>query len=337
MKKILSIYIIIFSFFVCVKNVDSVSDSSYILMDAESGRVLYEYNKDSRFLTASIAKIMTCIVAIEYGNLFDFYTVDYDTTTVEGSSIYLKYGDELLLYDLLCGLMLRSGNDAATLISKNVFNDDSEFVFYMNLMARKIGMSNSTFQNPTGLNTTTTNYSTAFDMALLMQYAMENEIFVDISTKKEYKSVTKNNTYYWHNKHKLVTGTDYVKSGKTGYTKISGRTLVSYAEIDNMKLIAVSFNESNDYILHDSLFNRAKNDFTKEKIIKKGVYKQELTGLDYYPYVKEDIFLLIKKDSTISVTFSLLNKPKSECGYISVFEDNKLIYKDNLYPYHILS
>ena len=128
MKKIL-LMILIFVIFIPVNKIEANSSSSYILLDADSGRILYEKNKDERFLTASIAKIMTCMVAIENGNLFDTYNVDYNTTLTEGSSIYLEEDDEIILYDLLCGLMLRSGNDAATLISKNIFKSENEFVY----------------------------------------------------------------------------------------------------------------------------------------------------------------------------------------------------------------
>ena len=191
MRKILVLMLIsICLLFPKFNIVVAVDDSSYVLMDALSGRVFYEKNKDKRYLTASIAKIMTCIVAIENGSLFTKYKVDYNSTTTEGSSIYLKEDDEIYLYDLLCGLMLRSGNDAATLISKVVFNDTDKFIDNMNLTAKMIGMGNSTFENPTGLNKDSFNYSTAYDMALLMKYAMNNEIFYDISTKKKHKAET---------------------------------------------------------------------------------------------------------------------------------------------------
>ena len=314
--------------------VSSVNDSSYILMDAESGRVLYEKNQDKRYLTASIAKIMTCIVAIEYGSLFSRYKVDYASTMTEGSSIYLKEDDEIYLYDLLCGLMLRSGNDAATLISKSVFNNVDKFVLHMNIMAKKIGMGNSTFQNPTGLNKDSFNYSTAYDMALLMRYAMNNEIFTDIATKKKHNAETLYYKYYWNNKHKLITTTDYVIAGKTGYTKDSGRTLVSYAIVGDMKLIAVSFNENNHYELHKSLFEKSKIDFTKQKVLDNGVYHQELNVLNYYPMVREEVILYIKKGSDIYIKFNLENVPNETCGFFEIYEDNKLIYVDDLYPYY---
>ena len=334
MRKLLVIFMFLMFLFSDVKTIEATTDSSYILMDEESGRVLFEKNKDQRFLTASIAKIMTCMVAIENGNLFDKYIVDYNTTLVEGSSIYLKENDEITLYDLLCGLMLRSGNDAATLIGKNVFESTKEFVFNMNALAREIGMGNSTFENPTGLNVDTFNYSTAFDMALLMRYAVNNEIFLDISSKKFHKAETLNNTYYWYNKHKLIANTDYVISGKTGYTKSSGRTLVSYAIVNDMKLVCVSFNESGDFDLHKTLFDLAPNEFSKEIVLKKGVYNQGFSELNYYPYLKNDLNILIKNNSDIEVKFNLLKVPKNSCGYVEVYENKKLIYKDILYPYY---
>lgn len=311
--------------------VGAINDSSYVLMDADSGRVLYEKNKDKRFLTASIAKIMTCLVAIEYGDLFEKCEVDYDSTIVEGSSIYLQEGDEILLYDLLCGLMLRSGNDAATLISKVVFKDEKVFIEKMNYLARKIGMSNSTFENPTGLNKNTLNYSTSFDMAKLMKYAMENEVFVNISTKKSHQAITQNNNYYWLNKHKLIQNTDYVKSGKTGYTKDSGRTLVSYAEIIDLRLIAVSFNEGAHYELHKLLFDKAKLEFVREKVLAKGVYKQEIETLNFYPFVKENVNLLIKKNSIVKAKFYLSN---DEQNYYEIYENDILIYSGLLYQFY---
>lgn len=335
MKKIIAISILIFNIVsLNLVSEDSVDNSSYILMDAESGRIYYEKNKDQRYLTASIAKIMTCLVAIENGSLFTTYKVDYETTLTEGSSIYLKEDDEIFLYDLLCGLMLRSGNDAATMISKVVFKTEEEFIFNMNQTAKRIGMGNSTFENPTGLNRDSYNYSTAFDMALLMKYAIQNEVFYDISTKKFHKAETTFFKYHWNNKHKLITGTDYVKSGKTGYTKDSGRTLVSYAEIDNMKLIAVSFNENNHYELHNSLFQKATKEFSRQKIIDKGVYRQELDNLDYYPMVNEDVFLYIKNDSDIYLKFNLYKEVTNTCGYLEIYEDEKLIFRDSLYPYY---
>lgn len=332
MKKII-IFISFLSLFFCAKSVYAVSNSSYILMDYDSGRVLYANNKNQRFLTASIAKIMTAIVAIENGNLFENYKVSRSSTLIDGSKIYLEENDEILLIDLIYGLMLRSGNDAATLISEVVFKNSMEFVFEMNQTAKRIGMGNSTFENPTGLNDDTFNYSTAYDMALLMKYAMENEVFYEISTKKVYRVNTLNNSYVWVNKHKLVHRNNGVISGKTGFTKLCGRTLVSFANIGDKRLICVTFNEGNDYNLHETLFKKANEEFELSLLFDEGVYPQKLDYLGYYPFLKKEVRILVKKNSIISGKFVFFNKPKKECGYLEIYENNTMIYKETIYPF----
>jgi D-alanyl-D-alanine carboxypeptidase len=154
---------------------------------------------------------MTCIVAIEYGNLFEEYVVDYDTTTVEGSSIYLQYEDEILLYDLLCGLMLRSGNDAATLIAKNVFKSSEDFVFHMNYLAREIKMTNSTFENPTGLNNDT------FNTVINENSEINNAITYVFENKK----TAKNMNLYTENISRIVNYLDNNKSNINESTDVA--------------------------------------------------------------------------------------------------------------------
>lgn len=333
MRKIIIFIFSLSVLFGISKSVIAVDNSSYILLDVDSGRVMYGKNIDKRFLTASIAKIMTAIVAIENGNLFESYEVSNSSTLAIGSRIYLEENDVITLFDLIVGLMLRSGNDAATLISEVVFNNVDLFVDEMNNTAKRIGMGNSTFENPTGLNDDTFNYSTAYDMAILMKYAMENYVFYEISTLKKYQCTTLNNSYYWSNKHKLVENNGYVISGKTGYTKLCGRTLVSYAVIDDKKMIAVTFNEANDYNLHQTLFETANQEFEYKKIFNEGVYHQKLNKLNYYPMIKEDVWLLVKKNSVISGKFFLLLKPENSCGYLEIYEDNKPIYRVLVYPF----
>ena len=109
---------------------------------------------------------------------------------------------------------------------------------------------------------------------------------------------------------------------------------MSYAEINDMKLIAVSFNENNHYELHNSLFEKVSQEFTKQKVIDKGVYPQEINTLNYYPMVVEDIVMYLKKDSEIYLKFNLYEVPDNTCGYLEVYEDDILIYKDILYPYY---
>lgn len=322
MKKII-ILVILCLLFLKVKEVDAESNSSYILMDFDSGRVLYEENMHERFLTASIAKIMTAMVAIEEGNLFEYYPVSYNAVNADGSKIYLELDDKIMLLDLIYGLMLRSGNDAATLISEVVCENANIFVKKMNNICKRIGMTNSTFENPTGLNDDTFNYSTAYDMAILMRYAMNNLIFRSIATTKIYHLKTMNNSYVWTNKHKLIHRNNGVIAGKTGYTKLANRTLVSYAEINNKKMICVSFNHSDDYKLHEALFKKADIEFEESLILKDGVYPQKIKELNYYPKIDEEVRLLVKKDSNVYAKF-ILNK---NSGFIEIYEDKLLIYK----------
>lgn len=334
MKKVFAFFLIIV---ICLTGQSKISatGSATIVMEATTRRVLFEKNIHTRNLTASIVKILTALIAIEQGNLFEIVTVPRDVTLVEGSKIYLQEDDELLLIDLVYGLMLRSGNDAATLISQVVFGSTELFVAEMNRYARVIGMKHSTFENPTGLDATSKNYSTAYDMALLMAYAMENEAFRLISCATSYRCKTKNQIYQWSNKHRLV-GKQNVISGKTGYTKQSGRTLVSYFEKEEKKLICVTFQVGGDFHLHSALFDKYQKAYQFYPILKSKVFPQKLEGLQYYPYLEKDIVLPLTPEEVkeLSVALHLKQVCDSDCGKIKVYASNKLIYEQTIgyYP-----
>lgn len=244
-----------------------VSAQHAILMDQSSGRVLYEKKANEPVLIASITKIMTAIIAIESGDLDDMITVSEHATLTEGSSIYLKKSEKISLKDLLYGLILRSGNDAATAISEHIGGNEQAFTYLMNEKARWLGMSNTHFDNPHGLDSDN-HYSTAKDMAILMQYASKNETFTQISSTKSYKGDTRD--YAWLNKNKLLTHLyDHSTGGKTGYTKAAGRTLVSTAEQNGQPLIAVTINASDDWKDHIQLFEWGFETFPLKVIQKK--------------------------------------------------------------------
>ena len=209
------------------------SASSYILMDEKTGRVLAGKDIHSSKLIASITKIMTATLAIESGKMDDIVVV----------------GEEITLKDLVYGLMLRSGNDAAIAIATYVAGSEENFVKMMNDKANNLGMKSTVFYNSNGLPTPKGNYSSVYDMALLTKYAMGYDIYREIVKTKKYKTVTNKKTYIWHNKNKLLNY-DYVTGGKTGYTEESGRTLVSTSTIDNMHLIAVTIRDSDDWNTH---------------------------------------------------------------------------------------
>ena len=173
----------LFSIFPCQAKAVGTSASAAILMDADSGRVLYEQNADARMLIASTTKILTALVAIREGNLSDVVTVTREAALTEGSSMYLKEGEQLTLETLLYGLMLCSGNDAAVAIADHVGGSQETFVQRMNETARELGMEHSSFANPNGLDAEG-HYSTARDMAKLACAAVKNETLLRIASTK---------------------------------------------------------------------------------------------------------------------------------------------------------
>lgn len=249
--------VIIFNLFVQLKDGQTspkphISASNAVLLEANSKRVLYEKESDKQVPIASITKVMTAIVAIEYGQLDDVVSVSERAIQTEGSSIYLKKGEKMTLEDLLYGLMLRSGNDAANAIAEHIGGSIEGFVHLMNEKAAYIGMTRTNFMNPHGLDDEN-HYSTAYDIAILMSYAMENDIFQTVSSTKSYMS--SNRTYAWHNKNKLLTSLyEYCNGGKTGFTRRAGRTLVTTAQKNEMDLIAVTLNAPDDWNDHIALY-----------------------------------------------------------------------------------
>ncbi|KGP70931.1 D-alanyl-D-alanine carboxypeptidase family protein [Pontibacillus yanchengensis] len=250
-----------------------VSARNAVLMEQSTGRVLFEKQAHNKEKIASITKIMTAIVAIESGMLEDTVKVSRRAVYEEGSSIYLEQGEEMKLKDLVYGLMLRSGNDAATAIAEHVGGSLEGFVFLMNQKADWIGMDNSHFANPHGLDAED-HYSTAYDMALLTRYAMNNEIFRKVSSTTTYKAESR--TYAWGNKNKMLTKYyDHSTGGKTGYTKSAGRTLVSTAEKDGMELIMVTLNAPDDWNDHRNMFEWGYETYDLREIQDKGELQLE--------------------------------------------------------------
>lgn len=218
------------------------SATAAILVDETSGEILYEKNPDKRMLIASITKIMTAMVAIRDGNLDSVATVSRHAANTEGSSMYLKTGEQVTLRGLLYGLLMRSGNDAAVAIAEHVAGSEGEFVYRMNALAKELGMTNSSFANPHGLNQNG-HYSTARDMAKAMNAAMNSELIRLIMSTR---SITING-HYMVTQNKLLDRVDGCVGGKTGYTKAAGRTLVSCVEREGRRLVCVTLKDSNDW------------------------------------------------------------------------------------------
>lgn len=239
----------LFRAFPCQSLAVGTSASSAILMDVDSGRILYQQNADAKMLIASTTKILTALVAIEEGNLSDVVSVKREAALTEGSSMYLREGEQLTLETLLYGLLLCSGNDAAVAIADHVGGSQAGFVALMNQKAKALGMEHSSFANPNGLDDEA-HYSTARDMALLARAAVENETLVRIASTRTITIGGRTMT----NHNKLLSYMDGCIGLKTGYTKAAGRTLVSCAQKGAQRLVAVTLQDGNDWADHQALY-----------------------------------------------------------------------------------
>ncbi|MGG3434203.1 D-alanyl-D-alanine carboxypeptidase family protein [Heyndrickxia coagulans] len=285
----------------------SVQAKSAILMDQDTGRVLYEKDAYEPRSIASITKIMTALLAIESGKMNKEAVVSDRAVRTEGSSLYLKPGDKWEIKDLVYGLMLRSGNDAANVIAENVGGSIEGFVFMMNEKAKEIGMHDTHFANPNGLEDPNgRHYSTAYDMALLMKYAMQNKQFRKITGTKFYKG--------WRNKNRLLTEKyRYCTGGKTGYTKVAKRTLVTTATKGGENLIAVTLNDSDDWDDHIAMYEYGFRQYDRKRIVEEGPVAAVRTKyLKQHVYVKRDIVYPLKagEEDAVKVEYRI-KKPES--------------------------
>ncbi len=241
------------------------------MLDGQTGRVLFEKDPDKKSLIASTTKIMTAIVVCEQCNVLDRMRIPKEAVGIEGSSMYLKEGEVLTLQELLYGMMLSSGNDAATALAIYCGGTVEGFAELMNDKARYLGLKNTHFVNPHGLDAPD-HYSTAEDLAILADYAMENPIFAKtVSTKTVSvgaRSLRNHNKLLWQ-----VEGADGVK---TGFTRAAGRILVSSACREGRRLVAVTIDDGNDWADHKTLYENGFSGYQTYKIVSKSQVLGEL-------------------------------------------------------------
>ncbi len=275
------------------------------LMIADSAEVVYEKNAREKLPMASTTKIMTALVALQKSSPDDIVTVSANAESQEGSSIYLARGDKIRMEDLLYGLMLNSGNDAAVAIAEYISGNTAAFADEMTLLAQKIGAKNTVFKNPSGLYEDG-HYTTAYDLALIARHAMSNPTFRKIvSTKSKAVTTNSGDVMYFTNHNKLLKMYDGACGIKTGYTKKCGRCLVSAAEKDGTCLIGVTLNDPNDWEDHSAMFDYGFAGAKKMTLIKGGdVFKTV--------YTKDNraIECVLKSDADISVFGN--NRPDAE-------------------------
>ena len=242
-----------------------ISAGSAILLDGQTGRVLYEKLPDKQSLIASTTKIMTALIVCEQVNVLDRVRIPQEAVGIEGSSMYLKAGEVMTVQELLYGLMLHSGNDAAVALAIYCGGTVEGFAELMNDKAHRLGLQNTHFVNPNGLDSPG-HYSTARDMAKLAAYAMDNPIFYQtVSTKTVTaggRSLRNHNKLLWQ-----LEGADGVK---TGFTKKAGRILVSSCTREGRRLVCVTMNDGNDWQDHKTLMENGFANFTVRQIVNKG-------------------------------------------------------------------
>ena len=260
MKKALCFILVFLSFpflkfTVNASNLPTISAKSAVVINGLTREVIYSKDKDKQLSMASTTKIMTSLLLIESGLLDKEYTVTKDAI-VEGSSIGLKAGDVISGRNLLAGMMLESGNDAATASAIWISGSVNAFADKMNQKAKEIGMQNTNFVTPSGLDSNE-HYSTAYDMAILAAKALESKEFREISStvsmSATYGTPPQSHNFYNHNK--LLTEYDGALGVKTGYTKKSGRCLVSAAQRDGKLIIVVTLSDPNDWQDHKALLD----------------------------------------------------------------------------------
>ena len=329
MKK----FLIIVSFFMLLNNVHSISASSYIVYDMDSNRVLQSNNKDNQRLIASISKIMTAIIAIENGTLEDTITADKTILKGVGSSIYIEVGESLTLKDLLYGMMLRSGNDAAIMIANYISGSEEKFTKLMNDYAKKIGMNNTKFYNASGLENSDGlgNLSSAYDMAKLTSYAFKNKTFRKIFKTKFYETKSDKKSYSWYTKNKLLKY-DYITGGKTGYTQKAKRTLVTTGYVNNTNIVIVTLNDSNDWNDHLTLYKSIKDNYKKVTLLTKNKSIPNNIFLDNKIYIKNNYSLLLKNTDEVDINYVLRNKSNNNViGKVNIYVNNQIVYTTDIY------
>lgn len=249
---------------------DDISAECATVIELKTGKTLFSKNAKTRHAMASTTKIMTAIIALENSSLDDIVTMSANAASTEGSSVYLEAGEKIKMSYLVYGLMLNSGNDAAVAIAEHISGNVSEFCEKMNNKVKELGLSDTQFKNPNGLFEEG-HFTTASDLAEITRYAMRNDIFREI-VKTKTKTVTlvgSNKELYFGNHNKMLWNYDGAIGVKTGYTKNTGRCLVSAAEKNGCTLICVTLDAPNDWTDHKTLLDYGFSNIETRIVVEK--------------------------------------------------------------------
>lgn len=326
-----------------VKAYSQTSAKAMCVIEKDSKRVIFNKNEDMKLPMASTTKVVTAITVLQHcNNLDEYIQVDDSAIGVEGTSIYLRKGELIQVKDLLYGLMLRSGNDAATALAIHVGGSVSAFADLMNKLAVSVGANNSSFANPHGLDNAN-HYTTAYDLSLITAYALNNPIFKEIVSTKSYviPETNKSNKRYLTNKNRLLSSLEGCCGVKTGFTSKAGRCLVSASEIDNTTFICVVLNCGPMFEESSVLLNSAHQNYANKLIIDKNkeIYNEYIIDKNQgklYLYAKEDFYypLTDAEMSNLRLEYNVtLDNAQAgdNVGEIKVFLKNDLISTQKLY------
>ena len=304
---------------------------SYIVMEKDSKRILEGKDYYSTQSVASISKLMTFYVANKYMDLDHVVTVGEEIHTIVGSAVYLNENEVITLYELLLALLLRSVNDAAVVIAKYVGGSIDNFIKLMNLEAKKLGMNNTIFNNPHGLDEFDEgNISCAYDMVILLSELLNNPLFLKIENIKKYNS---SNHGVWFNKNKLMKQYKYSTSCKTGFTKKANRTLISSAKKGNEELIICTLKCSNDFAFHKDLYEYYFDNYSNKVVLSAGeliinnyVFNIDETIYYYLPKKEWKEYKVIYYLNTIDNILEVYLDNKIESIFISKYKSNEIRY-----------
>lgn len=318
----------------------NTSASAMAVIESSTRRVLYSHNMHQRRPNASTTKILTAITVIENANVNDIITVPPCAVGVEGSSMYLDKGEKISVLDLLYGLMLRSGNDAAVALAMHTAGSLEKFAELMNKTAKKAGAINSNFVTPHGLHHDE-HYTTAYDLAMISAYAMENPLFAKIAGTKNHTATWDGRDYkrYMTNKNKILTMYEGGNGIKTGFTKKAGRCLVSSACRNGMQVICVVLNCGPMFEECMQLMSMAFENYPMREIANKdkpigsiGVKRGQSDAVKiatkdsfYYPLEKSE-FEKLRYEAEIKPSLCAPVRAGKKVGKIKVYLDNQLLF-----------
>lgn len=334
MKRLLCLSILFLLLETSACAAPEISAEYACVMETKTGSVIYEYNGYEKHSMASTTKIMTAIVALDKSKPEDVVNISRNADLTEGSSAYIKAGEKIKMIDLLYGLMLNSGNDAAVAVAEHIAGTERDFAKLMTANAKELGAENTSFENASGLDSDN-HYTTAVDLAKITSYALKNDTFREIVSSTSKTAEYSGGTLYFRNHNKMLKSYPGCTGVKTGFTKKTGRCLVSSAERDGIELVCVTLRAADDWNDHKKLLDFGFENVAVENILNKGKilkYVETEDNIKIPAVVNEDIYIPVinNKKRNIEVVLHTMEKitssvPKGEkIGECEIYNNGTL-------------